>query len=309
MPTPDREQLPAFAGADLKQAALLLALLPVAVLLPERLWRYPCGALAAATSSRFLAHSRRLERYLPPGLAALASVAPSTFLRQQEAGFLEEYVQVLREHTWRWRPDIRLEGREHLAAALAAGNGAILWVTGFESSDLVVKIALRRAGFAVVHLSRPTHGFSSTRFGVRFLNPIRKRAEDRYLGSRVVIEGASAVGAMRALQRHLAANEVVSITVGDAATSAGEVALFGGALAVSLGPANLARVSGAALLPVFLSREPNGEFAVRLGEALAAPGEAAPPARVLQRYGEQLTAAIAARPDQWTGWRSGGWSS
>ncbi len=307
MPTPDREPPPAFAGADLKQTALLLALLPVS-LLPERLWRYPCRALAAITSNRLLAHSRRLDAYLPPGLPALAGVPPRAFLRRQEAHFLEEYVQVLREHTWRWRPAIRLEGREHLVGALAAGDGAILWVTGFESSDLVVKMALRRAGFAVVHLSRPTHGFSATRFGVRFLNPVRKRAEDRYLGSRVVIEGGSAVAAMRALQRHLAANEIVSITVGDASSNAGEVSLLGGTLAVSTGPANLARVSGAALIPVFMSREPGGAFAVRLGAPLAAAGEAAPPALVLQRYGQQLTAAVTARPDQWTGWRTGSWS-
>ncbi len=47
-------------------------------------------------------------------------------------------------------------------------------------------MAFHRAGLAVSHLSRASHGFSGSRLGVRVLNPIHTKVEDRYLrnGSR-----------------------------------------------------------------------------------------------------------------------------
>ena len=166
-------------------------------------------------------------------------------------------------------------------------------------------MALRRAGYRVYHLSRPTHGFSPTRFGVRWLNPVLKRAEDRYLGGRIVITGASPVSALRELRARLEANQVVSITVGDIATTTALVPLPGGAVRVSTGPANLALRTGAALIPVFGHRERSGRFVVRLGTPLAAAGERAEIDTALARYAAQLDAAIEAHPEQWTGWRTG----
>ena len=54
-------------------------------------------------------------------------------------------------------------------------------------SQLVSKMALHRAGYGLVHLSRSEHGYSSTIFGMRCLNPLRSRIESRYLAERVVI--------------------------------------------------------------------------------------------------------------------------
>jgi lauroyl/myristoyl acyltransferase len=283
---------------------LLAALFPVS-LLPERTWAYPCRALALLTARPWVAHYRRLHAYLPPELPRQAGLSPNTFVLRQEARFLEEYVQVLRGWTWRWRPDLQVRGRSHVDAALERGAGAILWVAGFEASDLVVKMALAESGYGVAHVSRPTHGFSASRFGVRFLNPLKKRVEDRCLRGRIVIEGESAVGALREARRRLAMNQVVSITVGDAAAATFAVPLLGGTLAVATGPAGLALRTGAALLPVFSHRERSGTRTVTVG----APLNAASVETVLVRFAAALEGAVLAHPDPWTGWRTGSFSA
>ncbi|MDX1540629.1 MAG: hypothetical protein R3349_04430, partial [Geminicoccaceae bacterium] len=112
-----------------------------------------------------------------------------------------------------WSPDLTVRGVEHLHTALAAGKGAVLWVAPFVFAPLVAKRALHEAGFAVHHLSRPGHGFSSTRFGVAVLNPIRTRIEDRYLAERITIPASGeTTAAVRKLRARLADNRPVSIT-------------------------------------------------------------------------------------------------
>ena len=88
-----------------------------------------------------------------------------------------------------WGPEIQIEGAKHIEWALAQGHGVVLWVAGFVYSDLVTKKGLHEAGYLVSHLSRPTHGISPTRFGIRILNPFWTRIENRYLAERVVIRG------------------------------------------------------------------------------------------------------------------------
>ena len=101
----------------------------------------------------------------------------------------EERFQYLR--AWRpdgWTPEIAILGEEHVTAALAKGRGIIFWAGNFSFNDLIAKIAWRRLGLAVSHFSRPIHGFSTTRFGVRYLNAVRRGIEDRYLGERLMVE-------------------------------------------------------------------------------------------------------------------------
>ena len=111
--------------------------------------------------------------------------------------------------SWRpggWSPQITVTGTEHLHVALAAGRGAVLWVAPFVFAPLVAKRGLHQAGFSVHHLSRPSHGFSSTRLGMAVLNPIRTRIEDRYLAERITIpRSGETTAAIRTLARRLAA--------------------------------------------------------------------------------------------------------
>jgi lauroyl/myristoyl acyltransferase len=165
-----------------------------------------------------------------------------------------------------WRAELRLEGREHLDAALAAGRGAILWVAPTVGQWLATKRTMAEAGYAVHHLSHPSHGFSTrSKLGRRWLNRIRTGVEDRYLAERVLLGAdGGAQAALRRLDALLRGNAVVSITVGAAGTRPIRVPLLRGWLSVASGAPHLAARTGAALLPVFTWREGRARFNTRI---------------------------------------------
>jgi lauroyl/myristoyl acyltransferase len=199
--------------------------------------------------------------------------------------------QYLRCHHPRgWRPDVRLEGREHLDRALGTGRGAIVWVAPFVFAPLVTKMALHTAGYRLVHLSRLGHGYSPTRFGVRVLNPVRTRAEDRYLAERVVIGASPLPAVLRTLARRLAANRVVSIAALPQGAKTCGAPFLGGELRVATGAPNLMLRTGARLLPVVTVREAPGRFLAVIEPPLE-PGPAADRGQALK----DLVAGLAAR--------------
>jgi hypothetical protein len=204
-----------------------------------------------------------------------------------------------------WKPDIRLNGTGHLDAALKHGHGAILWVTESVFSTLIVKMALHEAGYQASQLSRPGHGFSQSGFGVRFLNPLWTRVEDRFIAERVLIMGgieASAANEVRILRERLAANHVVIITVSPAAHKFAEVPFLYGRLNVPTGPIRLAMASGADLLPVFAFTKDSGEFEVSIQEPLNPTDEQNDNESIAAAYAKRLESFVREHPDQWTGW-------
>ena len=187
-----------------------------------------------------------------------------------------ERFQLMRYHRpGSWHPRVRLRGKEHIDRALAAGKGAILWGPHSPFSEVAFKMALHQNGYADWHLSRLDHGhFSSTRFGVRFLNPLRVNIEDRYLAERVVIDPADPTSGLARLAGLLAKNRLVSITV-QAYSSSVTLVPFGNAeLPFPSGPALLSIKTGAALLPIFTERCPDGSFLVTVEAAIEAPAKA-----------------------------------
>ncbi len=114
-----------------------------------------------------------------------------------------------------WRPRTRVEQAGRIEEALGAGNGVILWVAPFVFGPLATKMALHRAGLAVVHLARYSHGYSKSRLGSRLLNPTRTDVEARFLAERVLIGPDGSVRtAMRTLAERLKANGIVSVSAG-----------------------------------------------------------------------------------------------
>jgi lauroyl/myristoyl acyltransferase len=323
-PGPGESRAPAAAGAGrgtgrakyLRANDLaMLAKLPLAALvawtLPEPAWDRVAAAAAATSrrkAARILPHLEAFARGTELGAPVEAVV------RGHARNVRLLQAQYLRCHRPRgWRPDVRLEGREHLDRALAAGHGAIVWVVPFVFALLVTKMALHAAGYGLVHLSRAEHGGSPTRFGVRVLNPVRVRAENRYLAERVVIgEGCPLGEAMRTLARRLAANRVVSITVGAQGAKTRAAPFLGGELRVATGAPSLALRTGAPLLPVFTVREGPGRFLTAIEPPLRAD-----PGLGRERATQDLVADLVARtegrarrwPDQFhwyddvTGWR------
>ncbi len=203
-----------------------------------------------------------------------------------------------------WLPDTHVVGRDHIDNGLVQGNGVILWISNFTFNDLVSKIALAEAGIGVTHLSRPTHGYSITRFGIRFLNPLQSYIEDRFLKERVKILDRGPVRALMTLRERLRKNGVVSITVGDKAQRVVQAPFMNGVINLSTGPAELARMTGAALLPVFAVRDGDGGYAVHVGSPLGTTDADANELyqTVAAEYADQLAPFVLDHPDCWKSW-------
>ena len=201
----------------------------------------------------------------------------------------------------RWQPRVRLQGLDHLRASLEQGSGTILWVSGFAHSYIIPLMALHKAGFAVHQLSRAQHGFSPSPFGVRWLNPLWTRIERRFLAERVVIINDDAGPALQLLRERLRANCIVWIAVRPMARRLIHVPFLRGTICLPTGPLHLARMSRAAILPVFTIRASDGAYNVTIERPLDVDRDVTY-TTAAQSYVSMLEPYVIAHPEQWSGW-------
>lgn len=219
----------------------------------------------------------------------------------------EHHMQIIRDRFFGWRAPLLLEGREHLDAALAEGRGAILWVAHFSFNALATKKAIHEAGFSVAHLSRPEHGFSKSRFGLRFLNPLRSETELRYLSDRVIIDRTRPASAVLRAQKILKGNGIISITAGAwEGASIATVVIHGSLLDLSTGAPGLAAMTGAALLPVVTLRD-EGSDAIRVTVGAPIPvergrGREDTILSATQTFADRIAPFVKSHPFQWRDW-------
>jgi lauroyl/myristoyl acyltransferase len=219
----------------------------------------------------------------------------------------EERFQYMR--AWRpggWNPEIRILGSEHVKDALARGRGIIFWGSNFSFNDLVTKMAWHRLGLRVRHFSRPTHGFSETEFGVRYLNAVRRGIEDNYLDARLMTEEKDTREVLERLRQHLTENGSVSFTVGERGRRRAAAKFMHGTIELATGPLFMAHSVGSTVLPVFTLRESPAKFETTVGAPLALDvrnnGEPDFSAAV-QDYADRLVPYVRRDPGQWKGWR------
>lgn len=275
----------------------------VAAFVPERHWQRVAVRLerVKATVGRFSPEKiRRGLRLVRP------DHDPDDALRVA-ATRSEHHLQIIREYFFGWSAPVELAGREHVDAALAAGRGVVLWVAHFSFNALASKKAFRQAGFAVSHLSRPEHGFSKSRFGIAFLNPMRAEAELRYLQDRIIIDRARPASAVTRAQKQLKANGIISITAGAwEGAKIATVDVRGAALDLSTGAPGLAAMTGAALLPVFTVRDDGAtRISVIVGEPIAVDRGADRDEKTLnaaQVFASRLATYVDSHPIQWRDW-------
>jgi lauroyl/myristoyl acyltransferase len=157
-------------------------------------------------------------------------------------------------------------------------------------------------------LSRPEHGFSKSTLGIALYNGIRTGAERAQLAGRIVFDrdrpGAAAVAAMRVL----AQNGILSITAGDwEGQRIASIDVCGGNLNLAVGAPRFARLSGAALLPVFTVRDADQQtIRVVIEPALAVPsgGETDEALQsAAQAFGDLLERYVRRYPAQWRDWK------
>lgn len=244
----------------------MLAGLPAAALLawtlPEAWWDGVAAAHAALSIGLPGAKIARDRQQIAAFVRGDAlDTARDDLLRRYARNVRLAELQYLRCHRPRgWRPQLGLQGGEHLDRALAAGRGAIIWVAPFVFAPLVTKMLLHATGYGLVHLSRSEHGGSPTRLGLRLLNPVRVRVENRHLAERIVIGADSLREVATTLTHRLAANRVVSITATAWGVKTCTAPFLHGALHVATGAPGLALRTGAPLLPAITVREAPGRF-------------------------------------------------
>ena len=300
---------PAISKADVATASRLVASLAIAWFLPQRWWPHVArhaswfgGILTGKTTN---AVRSRMKLALAGDGAMSADLAADLRAARYEVAF-----QCLRGYRpCGWHPKITIRGAEHIEDALRLGKGCVLWVAHFVFAPNVVKVGLNELGFAVSHLSRPDHGFSSTQFGIRYLNPVRTAFEDAYLAQRITFDRAHPAAALKRASNTVARNGIVSLTAGAwEGSSLVEACFLGSRIRLAMGPVWLARRSGAILLPVFAMRtKAPDEFLIEIDGPIdvhtgSNESEALTEATIhfLLRHEPHLTKY----PAQWRGWSS-----
>jgi hypothetical protein len=277
---------------------------------PERMWKSLCYRMEYI--------KWKLGAFSPEQVARVVGRAPIERNRDDPLSFAlrhaairsEHHLQILKTYRpWGWKPALELKGEDHLHRALQAGNGVVLWVAHFGFNALAVKVALADAGFKVFHLSRPEHGFSKSRFGIRFLNPIRVGAELPHLAGRITIDRTNPAKAKGTAEKILNSNGIVSITAG--AWEGRRVAaatLLGGTIELATGAPGLAIDSGAVLLPVFAVRDDaSGVIHVIVDEPIECAGDIDKLTRIdrmTQEFVDRTKPYILTHPEQWRGWKN-----
>jgi lauroyl/myristoyl acyltransferase len=296
------------SARDVAVVAFLPVQFFIAWCLPERLWRPIAWMLQPLAVPIYVrggaSHTKNLIRDL---MGPRTSAKLSRKVIQDIAlGEFISILEILRDYRpGGWRPKIKLAGAHHLNEAHNVGKGAILWISYTHGAKLVSKLAIHRAGYSVSHLSRPRHGLSPTRFGIRFLNWIQTTIENRYIAERIIIQDGEFQKAVRSLMARLRANRVISITVLRDAARPTEVSFLEGRVILADGACRLSYRTGAALLPLFTYRDAEGTFNVEIGSPIDTRQANTEEESVLcahHDYAKWLERFVLAYPGQWLGW-------
>jgi len=268
-----RVKKPIFLLKDLATLLLFIVFIPVCAFLNRKSLQRLSVWLVSLASMVF--KRPELESKIKNSLS-LVNSEQVQIARQSVAERLASFLYFLRGLVRKDYLNVSISNIDVLTAELNKDRGVILWVAAMTHLPDACKIALHQKGFLVSHLSRPEHGFSSSRFGIKFLNPIRTRYECRFLKQRVVIEDGNTKSAVAHLETLLGNNEIISIL---ASAHQGK-ALFHSPflnhdLQIAVGAPSIAYNTGAALLPVFghTKNAETEEFEIRFGEPIDLSGE------------------------------------
>lgn len=297
-------ETPAISLDDIGTVLGLPVLVLITTVVPERLWQPMCFALAKLFNG-FVSNARKrriLARLKTSASPTANDVFRLTSLRS------EQRLQTIREWTLGWRPELHLEGEEHLKAARDAGKGAVLWIARFSFAALAEKMTFAKYGYETYHVSRPQHGFSDTAFGMKYLNPIRVKVEYRYAAGRILINSERPADSMNEARKLLKENRFVSIAGG---TTEGQLLVFtqfaGKRMRFTAGPPRLAKLTGAPLLPVFVLRdEKTLAYRVVVGAPINLENGASKDemiANAVQEFADRHQPHIATHPLQWRDWK------
>ena len=287
---------------DLRVVLMLALTLLLSWLVPERHWWRVAGACARL---REAIRKQRAERAdliaMLAGDHGISMPAAQCHDLYMTHTFVERFQLLRCYRPGGWRPEWRLEGREHIDRAFRNGNGVILWFAPSAYFMIVSKMAIFEAGFGVHYLSRYAHNLTDTLWGARRLNPVRTRIENRYLAERMVIWPGTERERFEALTARLSEGRIVGITVYHIARRIQDVPFLDGRLRLATAPAVLSRRLEAPLIPVFTVRDEDGGYTVTVNAPLRAAvtdDQDRAIERVLLQYRDLLVPYALRYPDQ-----------
>ena len=256
------------AWSDIRVAVVVATTLLMAWVVPERYW-LSMSRKVAAVVERFKHERHWRTRWIQAITGDVEfHIQPSQWEHRVTLKLLERLQLMRCYRPDGWRPRIKLEGRDHVDAAIAAGKGAILWFEPSAFSTVVSKMAFHHAGFRLHYVSRWIHNLSRTVWGARILNPVNTSVENRFLAERLVIWPGKERETFDALSKRVSDGCLVGITIYDMGRRTMTVPFFQQEMRIATAPAALALKYGAPLIPVFTVREADGDFTVTISPPL-----------------------------------------
>ena len=184
---------------------------------------------------------------------------------------------------------VRFEGQEHYESALGRGKGVIL-VTAHYGNWEMMGPALQRSGYQVSAVSRTQEDPGLE----RSIEAIRVRS-----GMRQLPRKSAAREGLATLKR----NEILAILLDQNAAEGGVfVPFFGHPASTAVGPAIFALKTGAAIVPTFCIRNPDGTHVMRAHPPIIPEptGDRAADAwRLTARMTSVIEAQIREQPELW----------
>ncbi|MEM9626914.1 MAG: hypothetical protein AAGA21_11835 [Pseudomonadota bacterium] len=300
-----QDDIPWLQGRDLFAFGLVLFLAFTAFFLPERRW---------ASCANWLAR-RRLAGTAPLDDDELETVKVVVGKGEDKSAWIEKsfrkdwlaqkylgWLQLLACYRpWRWRPNPKLVGRQHLEDALERGRGVILLTANFAHKDLMTKAALANAGYWASHLVRDSHGFAESRIGKALLNPLYSGIERRFLRERLVFSGSATREVNKLIKERLRENRPILVTVTPLGRRIGTLPFLHGRIKIATGALNFACEAGAEVLPIFAIRKPDGSVETIIEHPLDRPADADRGQAIqsmLEDYVPRLETYVAQYPEQ-----------
>ncbi|MGZ8209476.1 MAG: lysophospholipid acyltransferase family protein [Burkholderiales bacterium] len=205
----------------------------------------------------------------------------------------------------------RVEGAEHLRAALAEGHGALLWTSAL-GKGLAARAVLHGHGFAICQVHGTDHlGEFSTSDGLtRVRSAIIKRfldaREKRWLSELVYLPAAGSLAFARQLRQRLERNTIVCMT-GDfySGQRLMPVRILGHTQFFPAGLVGLAQLCRAPILPMYCVTENDGRLRVVVEAPIRVSSDADREhgyQRILDQLAQLLESYIRRYPGQYRHW-------
>jgi lauroyl/myristoyl acyltransferase len=263
--------------------------------MPEPLARAAARLAGAIAYRRDRRRRENLRANLRPILGAVGERELDAAVRRGFASYARYFFEAFRLERVppaELRERFRLEGREHLDRALAAGRGAVLatpHLGNWESGGAWLALEGYRA-VAVAERLRPEELFE------------RFRRYREALGLEIIpLDDGPA--ALRRVASALRDGKVAALVADRDLTGRGlPVTMFGRPARLPGGPAALALRTGAALLPCAVYQEPRGRWRGVIRPPVEVPtggDQRADALELTRRMARELEQLVAAAPDQW----------